>query len=157
MQPSNAPSRGFTLIELLVALAIAALIAALALPVLSRAQAKAELRSTADQLAAGLRAVRGAAMAHGRSEIFVLDVRQGVFRAGAAAPGRVTKAVRLALVTATQERIDAETGSIRFFPDGTSTGGGIALSEAEGRVLVLVDWLTGRVSIAAGAGNAPPR
>jgi general secretion pathway protein H len=139
---------GFTLIELLVVLAIASLIAALALPQLSGAQTSADIRSTAREIAAGLRTARSAAMTHGRAETFSIDVARGAFRAGSGATTqRVAKAIHLVLVTATRERIDADTGDIRFFADGSSTGGGIALTEGGRRAEVLVDWLTGRVSI----------
>jgi general secretion pathway protein H len=147
---------GFTLIEMVVTLAILAFVAALALPQLSGAQAKTDLRSAARELAAGLRTVRSQAMAHGRSDTFAIDTAQGAFRAGTGATvRRVGKSIRLVLVTATQERIDANSGSIRFFPDGTSTGGGISLSEGKRNALVLVDWLTGRVSFGSDGDVAP--
>ena len=38
-------------------------------------------------------------------------------------------------------------GAIRFYPDGSSTGGRITVSSGERKFLVDVDWLTGRVSI----------
>jgi general secretion pathway protein H len=150
-------NNGFTLIELLVVLAIASLVAALALPQLSGAQTKADLRTTARAIAAGLRIARNAAMTRGRAEAFSVDVAHGAFRAGSgAAVQPVAKAIHLVLVTATEERIDADSGDIRFFPDGTSTGGGIALSEGDRRAEVLVDWLTGRISI-GGASDAARR
>src|SRR6266851_4843445 len=44
--------------------------------------------------------------------------------------------------------------AIRFFPDGSSTGGGVALSLGGERYDILVDWLTGGVSVHAGAAAA---
>jgi general secretion pathway protein H len=38
-------------------------------------------------------------------------------------------------------------GSIRFFPDGSSTGGSISLASGRETHTVVVDWLTGRVRI----------
>jgi hypothetical protein len=38
-------------------------------------------------------------------------------------------------------------GQIRFFPDGSSTGGRIGLSRNDRRAAVAVDWLTGLVSV----------
>ena len=39
------------------------------------------------------------------------------------------------------------TVSIRFFPDGSSTGGHISLIEGKTEYRVNVDWLTGRIAI----------
>ena len=38
-------------------------------------------------------------------------------------------------------------GGIRFFPDGSSTGGRVTLSHGSRQYFVDVDWLTGRVSV----------
>ena len=43
---------------------------------------------------------------------------------------------------------DDKVGAIRFYPDGSSTGGRITVASGERKYLVDVDWLTGRVSIA---------
>jgi general secretion pathway protein H len=145
---------GFTLIEMLVVIAIVALIAALALPQFSGAQTKAAMTSTTHRLAAGLRSTRSLAMAQGRSEAFSLDLAHGLYRAGAGAVQPVDAHIGLTLVTASQERIDAAAGDIRFFADGSSTGGGIGLRAGTRRALILVDWLTGRVSIVEGADAA---
>jgi general secretion pathway protein H len=141
---------GFTLIEMLVVIAIVALIAAFTLPQFSGAQAKADMTSTAHRLAAGLRSTRNLAMAYGRSEAFSLDIAHGLFRAGTAVVQPVDKSIGLTLVTASRERIDTAAGSIRFFADGSSTGGGIGLRAGARNALILVDWLTGRVSIVEG-------
>ena len=44
--------------------------------------------------------------------------------------------------------IDETRGGIRFFPDGSSTGGYIALADDKTEYRVKVDWLTGHISIA---------
>ncbi|MDX1606523.1 MAG: hypothetical protein R3202_10055, partial [Candidatus Competibacterales bacterium] len=55
--------------------------------------------------------------------------------------------VTIRLYTAQSELLDQKRGSIRFFPDGSSTGGHIALAEGGLEYRVNVDWLTGRVTI----------
>jgi general secretion pathway protein H len=112
------------------------------------------MTSTARRLAAGLRSARSLAMTHGHSEAFSLDIAHGLYRAGTGTAQPVAKNVSLVLVTASQERIDAAAGSIRFFADGSSTGGGIALRASARNAVILVDWLTGRVSIVEGADAA---
>jgi general secretion pathway protein H len=151
---STAP-HGFTLIEVVVVLGVLALVTALVLPMMSGTQSKADIQSSARDLAAALRVTRNLAMTRGRTEALVIDTASGAFRAGSSAvPHRVAKGVNVVLVTATQEEIAEHTGSIRFFADGSSTGGGIRLSKGNNRDQVLVDWLTGRVSIGDGVNAA---
>jgi len=157
LRPDALEQRGFTLIEMLVVLTIAALIVGLALPRLTGAEETATLRTAAHQVAAALRNTRSLAMSRGHTEAFVIDTANGAFRAGpTAAPGRVPRSVRLALVTVTSERDSASQGRIQFFADGSSTGGGVLLATGKVRSQVLVDWLTGRVSLAEGANAAAP-
>ncbi len=56
--------------------------------------------------------------------------------------------VEIVLTTARSELFSSGAGSIRFFPDGTSTGGGVEITRDGRKFLVTVDWLTGRVKIA---------
>jgi general secretion pathway protein H len=143
--------QGFTLIEVAVVLALLALITAMIVPLMSGSQAKADVQSAAREISAALRMTRNLAMVHGHTEAFVIDTASGSFRAGSGtAPKRVPGGVQLLLVTATSERIDGRTGGIRFFADGSSTGGGVQLAKGNSRGQVLVDWLTGRVYMGDG-------
>jgi general secretion pathway protein H len=152
----SAAQRGFTLIEVIVALGILALITASALPLLFGAGAKADARVAAREIAAGLRMTRNLAMLRGHAEAFLIDSASGAFRAGStAAPRRIPGDVRLILFTTIGERRNATAGSIRFFPDGSSTGGGVRLRAGNSRAEVLVDWLTGHLTI--GDGTHAPR
>ena len=58
--------------------------------------------------------------------------------------------LELKLYTAQSEIVDDRRGAIRFYPDGSSTGGRVTVAAGERRLLVDVDWLTGRVSIKEG-------
>jgi general secretion pathway protein H len=55
--------------------------------------------------------------------------------------------LELKLYTAQSEIVNERQGSIRFFPDGSSTGGRVTVASGERKYLVDVDWLTGKVAI----------
>jgi general secretion pathway protein H len=69
---------------------------------------------------------------------------------GAAKPRVLPERLELKLYTAQSEVRDERHGAIRFYPDGSSTGGRVTLAAGERKLLVDVDWLTGRVSIKEG-------
>jgi general secretion pathway protein H len=139
--------RGFTLLELLAVMALLALAAVMIVPRLSAGPGTLQLHAAARQIGAALRTTRGDAVVSNRDAVFALDVDAGVFRAGKAAPRRLPGGIAASLVTAAEERIAAGTGGIRFFPDGSSTGGRVLLDEHGRRAVVAVDWLTGSVVI----------
>ncbi|HEY1326610.1 MAG TPA: GspH/FimT family pseudopilin [Casimicrobiaceae bacterium] len=140
--------RGVTLLELLIVLALMALIAGIALPMLGNGVSTTELRNSARQLAAGLRTARSEAVSQRRETFLVLDVagkRFKVDRDPREYP--LPKGVQLKLFTAQNDIVDANVGSIRFFPDGGSNGGRITVASGTRKYEVDVDWLTGRVAI----------
>jgi general secretion pathway protein H len=142
--------------ELLVALVIAALLVTSVAPTLSGGQARRELRTATRDVEATLREARSRAIWRNRAQIFAANVETNVIGFGGEPRGakRLPKAIRLLLYTPPEERLDNAIGAIRFFPDGSSTGGGVTLSRDGDRYDVVVDWLTGRVSTNARAGTA---
>ena len=141
-------SRGFTLIELLVVLALMALVIAVASPLVSTAFPGAELKAAARDVAAGLRYARSQAITRNAEVEFVLDVERRRYAIGGEeAIHDLPSVVDISLVTARSERLDETTGAIRFFADGTSTGGGISLARGAREYHVMVDWLTGRITV----------
>jgi general secretion pathway protein H len=143
---------GFTLLELIVVLAIIGLVLALIPGFMLRSQPGLDVEVAARALADGLRQTRSQAMVGNREQVFSLDVEQRLFRAGRGQPlKQLDRQVELHLLTTAGELTGAELGQIRFFPDGSSTGGAIDLAQGEQRSRVSVDWLTGQVEIAHGA------
>jgi general secretion pathway protein H len=141
-------SPGFTLLELIVVLAIVALVVALVPGLMLRSQPGLDVEVAARALADGLRQTRSQAMVSNREEVFSLDVEERLFRAGRNQPlKQLDRTLELHLYTAQAELLDTQSGRIRFFPDGSSTGGAIALGLGEQRSRVSVDWLTGHVGI----------
>jgi len=150
MAPRSA-ARGFTLLELLVVLVIAAAGYALVVRFTSGGVSGAQLRSAARTVAAGLREARGAAIARQESTALVLDLEgRSMEVGGGGRPRELPRRLDMKLYTAQSEIVDEKRGAIRFYPDGSSTGGRVTLASGERRLLVDVDWLTGRVSIKEG-------
>lgn len=140
--------KGFTLLELIVVLAILALATALIPPMLGSGKDKADFKMAVREIEASLRETRSIAMTSDRAQALMVDVDHGRFRAaGSERAHAVAPSIRLSLLTVAQERIERGVGSIRFFPDGSSTGGRVSLVQGDRRSDVLVDWLSGRVSI----------
>lgn len=139
---------GFTLLEVIVVLALGALIYAVVLAgPLGKASA-ADLKSAARSLASGLRTAQTTAMATRRDALLTLDMDSREFLAtGEQQTHRLPDNIDVKLYTAQAEVTSAKRGSIRFYPDGSSTGGRITVAAGERKYLVDVDWLTGRVSI----------
>jgi general secretion pathway protein H len=141
-------NRGFSLLELLVVLLIMAGVAALVVPQFSTMTTLAGLRSNTRELASALRAARSDALARHREVALMVDVQNRTYGiAGASQVKPLRREVELKLLTAHTEIVDANAGAIRFFPDGSSTGGRITLAAAARSYVVDVDWLTGRVQI----------
>ena len=146
-----APARrgaGFTLLEVLVVLVIAASAYAVLSGTVFRGASAGDLKAAARTLASGLRQAQSTAMATRRDALLTLDVEAREFQVGNdSAVRQVSDKVELKLFTAQTEVTSERKGSIRFYPDGSSTGGRITVSSGERKYLVDVDWLTGRVSI----------
>ena len=151
VRPSSAASRihGFSLLELLIVLAIAAAMFALVPPLFSGAIQSAEHKATAYELAAALKQVRSQAISTQEERVLTLDLEEKQYIGGTnPRPKALPQDLEFALDTARSEQTTEFIGSIRFFPDGSATGGRITLSNATQRkYFVDVDWLTGRVQI----------
>ena len=141
-------SRGYTLFEVLVALAIMGFVLA-SIPLIAGAGRPApEARAAAMELASALRRTRGDSIAAYRPAVLVLDVDRRAYRVGAGGEERkLPSELGLSLYTAKSELVEEDVGSIRFFPDGGSTGGRIVVTDGVRQYAVAVDWLTGAVSL----------
>ena len=139
---------GFTLLELLVVLVIAVLLVAVVPPLISGMSGATELRSAARQVAAGLRFARNEAVTRQREAVLTLDLSKHRFAvSGDPREIALPESLSLHLYTAQSELLDQATGNIRFFPDGSSTGGAVTVSGPKLAYRVNVDWLTGAIAI----------
>jgi general secretion pathway protein H len=143
-------ARGFTLLELLVVIAVIGLVLALMPGFLFRDQPAIDVENAARAVADGLRQTRSRAMLENRPQTFALDVEARRFRPGDGQPLRqLDRGIALSLLTARSEVAGEAIGRIRFFPDGSATGGRVRLALEDHEAEVGVDWLTGDVAIDA--------
>lgn len=145
---SLAGSKGFSLLELLVVLALLALSAALILPRFSGVVQTGELKAAVRHLAATLRSARGMAVGERREVSVWLDLQQKQYQVEGL-PTQYTLPTQLALefTAAHTEVLGQDQAGVRFFPDGTATGGQIILDGGLRRFQIDVQWLTGRVTV----------
>ena len=141
---------GFTLIEVLVVLVILGLSIAL---IVSRGPARSagfDLRATAGDIAQQLRIARSEAIATDRITRFTLDPADRRYETNGVAGPLLPPELALTMTTVTGGA-PRPLGAITFAPDGSSSGGRVVLVVGANAVTVVVDWLTGRVSIAHAA------
>lgn len=134
--------------ELTVVLVLISLLLLLVPPMFSRGITGANLKTATSQIASGLRRARAQAVFQRKETVLAIDLDERFFRiVGASSAVKLGTDLNLSLVTATSEVLDEGQGAIRFYPDGSSTGGRVTLN-AEGKTeqVVDVDWLTGKVT-----------
>ena len=140
--------RGFTLLEIIVVLVIAGLMMAVVLGGPFRSASAGDLKQAARMLASGLRQAQTMAITTRRDASLVVDMESREYTLpGESAPRDLPRGIDLKLYTAQSEVTSERKGGIRFYPDGSSTGGRITVAAGERKYLVDVDWITGRVSI----------
>jgi general secretion pathway protein H len=142
---SAQPQRAFTLVELMVAMAVVGLLLAVTVPGSMRFYQSIQYRQAVRDVLSTLGSARQQAMDQGRAQ----DVLFSPENASIEYRGEVQQLPRgfaMQLTTASEVNQGA-VGVIRFYPQGSSTGGDIAIRSPVGRgVRITVDWLMGGVS-----------
>lgn len=136
---------GFTLIETLVVLTILALMMAIVVPAINRGMTVTAYDIARD-VQIGLRKARSDAVTQQKSQAFVLDTQHREFQIRGRKATRLPDGIELTAKVAQREAIEGK-AVVRFYPDGSSTGGRIAVRQDDEQLLINIDWLTGRVSL----------
>lgn len=140
-------SNGFTLLELLVVLVLLSLMVVIVPPSLSR-PTTGELKMLTQQMASALRYTRSKAIAEKAEATFNLDVEERWYQyPGVSSGKKFSESLMVKFTAARKEFVDTTRGGIRFYPDGSSTGGEIAISQANRRQKITVSWITGKVKV----------
>lgn len=138
---------GFTLLEMIVVMAILGLASMLIVGYRPPWSGGLGVRGAASQLASALRRARSEAIARDGPVSVMIDVAGHRYRV-AESPGQALPPnLKIGLLTLASEQHGINSGAIRFYPDGSSTGGRVTFGDGAHTLVVGVDWLNGRVSI----------
>lgn len=142
--------RGFTLLELVITISLAVVILSVAVSAYDRFNDAAKLKSTVRHMTACIYAARNDALTTGAETAFTLDLTHRTYqyqRNGNLYTIDPDIAIRTA--TAAFAGLPKGVSQIRFAADGSSSGGKLTLVDGRKRLVISVDWLTGRVEISA--------
>lgn len=147
--PAAAPQSagGFTLFELVVVMLIMALVAGIGATAIGGRLSATRERTAASDLATVLRQTRSAAINSNRDLALAVDTQSNAYAIDGGPVRQLPEGLTVSLFAAETERLGRTAGRIRFFPDGSSTGGEVTLAAANRAYVVRVDWLTGRVDV----------
>lgn len=154
---------GFSLLEVILVLVIMGLMLGVIATSLSEGPV---LRKSTREIASSLRHARSLAILRQQEVVWSMDVRNKEFWLSetestpterfvaqraltenvAIVRRHLHEAIDAKLHTASTEVISAQQANIRFYPDGSSTGGSVELSFKGEQFKVNVEWISGRVS-----------
>ncbi|MCF7986719.1 MAG: GspH/FimT family protein [Methylovulum sp.] len=142
--PRQTQQQGFTLIEVIVVLVIVILgFSAIGVNI-SSGNDTAKMKAAAHDIVSALRYARGQAlMDHEPTTVdfdlehnsYTVSNRDKVFN--------IPDEISLTVVTAQSELTGQGQGSIRFYGDGSSTGGRVTLERDKAKLQIDINWLTG--------------
>ncbi len=138
---------GFTLFELLLVMSIAALSISAFFTFYKPGKSSTGLKSAAYSLASRINDVRSAAVYRQSEMLVTFDVGGKKVTFQNSAKGvNLDRKFDISVTSAYGENRSNAIAAIRFFPNGSSTGGSIILKQEAQAYELRVDWLTGRVT-----------
>ena len=143
---------GFSLIEIMAVMILMAVVLTMVGVSFSRGISAAEVRSAGRNLMAAVRVTRGEAIISREEQRLVFNLDENYYLIPARGNKRIDlpDGMDMGLLTARSEMQSETEGAIRFFPDGSSTGGRVTLAAGDRRWVVEVAWLTGEASLREG-------
>jgi general secretion pathway protein H len=147
LSPGSFRLRGFTLLELIVVLFIVVLGFSVVGINLSSGNDSTELKVAARDIVSALRYARGQALIYHQETTVTLDLAENTYTvSGQDKVYPISKAIDVTVVTA-QSELTEGSASIRFFADGSSTGGRINLELGKAAWQIDINWLTGQIEL----------
>ncbi|MDO9106246.1 MAG: GspH/FimT family protein [Methylovulum sp.] len=142
--PRYPKEQGFTLIELIVVLVIVILgFSAIGIS-MSSGHDTAEIKAAARDMVSALRYARGQALMDHEETTVDFDLEENSYTISSRDKVyTVPDEISLTVVTAQSELTGQGQGSIRFYADGSSTGGRVTLERDKAKLQIDINWLTG--------------
>jgi general secretion pathway protein H len=148
LQASYDRSKGFTLLELLIVLVIIVLGFSVVALNLSSGKGTLEHKAAVRDVVSALRYARGQALMTHQEMTVSFDLSTNVYKvSGRNEEHKIPDAIALTLVTAQSELTGEGQGNVRFFADGSSTGGRVVLDRGEKSMQIDINWLTGQLEV----------
>lgn len=136
---------GFTLLELLLVLGLIALIGGMTVGLLGVGKSGRQLREAVHTVSTELKYTRTRALMTGTPQRFSMDLDQRTWTA-ADHHGTLPRTLQVAFNAVREEQSRSREAAIKFFPDGSATGGRVSLRTQGVGWRVDVRWLTGEVT-----------
>jgi general secretion pathway protein H len=151
---ASAPQAGIVLLDIVVAMAIAALLVLIALPMLPRETTAWRLHGYATEVGAMLKTDRNAAAKSGRTMATRIDINRRRLTSGSAgAVIAIPDDVALDVIASDTCSSDGGQFAISFAADGRSCGAVISLAKGGRDWRIRVNWLTGLIDVVAPGQN----
>ena len=151
ISPVGRNKQGFTLIELIMVLLLIGVSMAIVLPNIGRGLQEREVRSSALGLAAAARDLRSRALFDGVPQQLVVNLPQSSYLVARSKEVHLPDDVKFASVEG-GESLDRDIKRFYFFPNGSTLGGEIVLSDSDKAIsyLIRLEPLTGKVEVSRG-------
>ncbi|MBL8299548.1 MAG: prepilin-type N-terminal cleavage/methylation domain-containing protein [Rhodanobacteraceae bacterium] len=148
-RPARQPARqrGFSLLELIAVIVLVAIAVTVASVSITNSLGSAKIQAASRDLVAALRYTRGQAIVKGEQKTLDVDLEAMSYKAPDKAEVKFPDKIEVKLLTAQNELIHDKAGRIRFYPDGSSTGGHVSIIAGAREWRVNVGWLTGEVDL----------
>lgn len=147
--------QGFTLLELIIVLLISVLGFAVIGSNISSGNQSTRLKSAARDIASALRYAHGQALMARKPVSVAISLADNSYRiSNRPKIYHLDTEIDISLTVAEEEFTEDQEGSIRFFGDGSSTGGRVILELGNLVQTIDVNWITGAVLVSS-ANQAP--
>jgi general secretion pathway protein H len=139
-------ARGFTLVEMLLVITIIVAATAVVAPNLTSGNQASILKGAARDLGSAMRFARGQALTTHQDSLVSINLEENTYQVtGREKTYQLNNDIDITLSVAQTESDGTGTGSVRFFSDGSSSGGRVTLELAEMKQTLDINWLTGQI------------